>query len=198
MRLRRQYVYTKDGWRIMKINLGCSDKIMPGWINVDCRQLPGVDQVIDINAIPWPWKTNSISEILMSHVLEHLDDPIAAIREIHRVLKPGGRITVYVPHYKGSLAYHPGHKHRFSALWFYALKDSPGTQSSDDISGMFVESRSELHLRVHNFPKSCFAARVFNGIVEMVGNKSLGRQFVWESLGGIFTPVEIMWTAVNK
>ena len=39
--------------------------------------------------------------VLCSEVLEHLFDPLEAIREAHRVLKPGGRYLVTVPHPNG-------------------------------------------------------------------------------------------------
>jgi predicted SAM-dependent methyltransferase len=65
----------------VNLNLGCSSYIMPGWVNVDCRPLPGVDVVCDLEQIPWPWKDNSVDEVLMSHFLEHLDDPMGAVRK---------------------------------------------------------------------------------------------------------------------
>lgn len=36
--------------------------------------------------------------VVLYHVLEHLEDPLSELREIHRILKPGGIILIEVPH----------------------------------------------------------------------------------------------------
>jgi SAM-dependent methyltransferase len=39
----------------------------------------------------------SFDAVVASHIIEHLANPIAALREIHRVLRPGGRVVLLVP-----------------------------------------------------------------------------------------------------
>ncbi|MEM8529644.1 MAG: glycosyltransferase [Chloroflexota bacterium] len=51
---------------------------------------------VDIHRLPFPDAT--FDKILMSEVLEHLADDRAALREIYRVLKPGGTLALSVPH----------------------------------------------------------------------------------------------------
>ncbi len=41
-------------------------------------------------------------QVLIWHVLEHLEDPRATLTEVHRILRPGGRLIVAVPNF-GSL-----------------------------------------------------------------------------------------------
>jgi SAM-dependent methyltransferase len=41
--------------------------------------------------------SNSVDVIVLSHVLEHVDDDAMALREMHRVLVPGGKLFVQVP-----------------------------------------------------------------------------------------------------
>ena len=55
----------------------------------------GADVVGDIHAIPLP--DASVDGIICSSVLEHVRDPIRAVQEIHRILRGGGKIFVYVP-----------------------------------------------------------------------------------------------------
>lgn len=44
-----------------------------------------------------PLDSESVDVVIMSHVLEHLDDPARAMNEISRVLRPSGTLIVIVP-----------------------------------------------------------------------------------------------------
>lgn len=50
---------------------------------------------MDIHRIPF--EENSFDIIFCNHVLEHVDDDIAAMKEMYRVLKPGGWAILQVP-----------------------------------------------------------------------------------------------------
>jgi SAM-dependent methyltransferase len=54
-----------------------------------------VDLNLDIQRMNLP--SNSVDVIVLSHVLEHVDDDAMALREMHRVLVPGGKLFVQVP-----------------------------------------------------------------------------------------------------
>ncbi len=93
----------------LRLHLGCGPNLLPGWVNVDFYN-PKADQRIDLFQFPWPWATSSADEIFMSHFLEHFDDHMRALQEVHRVLKPGGRFRVIAPHAFSSNACSLGHR----------------------------------------------------------------------------------------
>ncbi|MGB3007362.1 MAG: class I SAM-dependent methyltransferase [Chitinophagaceae bacterium] len=54
-----------------------------------------LDIVSDITAIPLP--DASVDAIMCTEVFEHIPDPIAAVKEFNRLLKPGGYLLITAP-----------------------------------------------------------------------------------------------------
>lgn len=86
----------------MRLNLGCGSSKMQGWINVDKIAASNPDQVVDLEALPWPWPDDSVDEVLLAHVLEHLgartEVYLGIIKELYRVCRNGATVTIIVPH----------------------------------------------------------------------------------------------------
>lgn len=56
----------------------------------------GVDDRVDITDLH-QYESDQFDFFLCSHVLEHVADDVQALRELHRILKPGGRGILMVP-----------------------------------------------------------------------------------------------------
>lgn len=81
------------------VHIGCGDIDAAGFVNVDARRYPHVHFVTkDIIRLPI-FPDNSAELVYMSHVLEHVrrNDVGAILREMRRILEPGGVLRVSVP-----------------------------------------------------------------------------------------------------
>ena len=85
----------------MKINLGCGDKKVDGYISVDYDPNTNPDYVVDLEKGNLPFEDNSVDTILAHHVLEHLGEGyFHCLQEIYRVAKHGAILSVQVPHHR--------------------------------------------------------------------------------------------------
>ncbi len=86
----------------LRLNLGCGMNRLEGYVNVDRYGEP--DVLHDLEVVPWPWPDDSVSEILLKHVLEHLGrDPkvyLEIMKELYRVCEDGATIRIVVPHHR--------------------------------------------------------------------------------------------------
>lgn len=102
-----------------KLNIGCGTDIRKGFLNLDCIKFKGVDIVRDLNKMPLPFKENSFSHVLMSHVLEHVNEPVDLMKEVWRISKPNALIYIEVPYFSSLNAVKdPTHKTFFAAATF--------------------------------------------------------------------------------
>jgi predicted SAM-dependent methyltransferase len=95
---RRRMAVSLRGQRGLKLHLGCGSRVTPGWVNVDSYEQPGLDLRWDLRDA-LPVDAGAADLVYSEHVLEHLDfdDARALIRDIFRVLSPGGRLRLGVP-----------------------------------------------------------------------------------------------------
>ncbi len=90
----------------MKVNFGCGKHKLDGFIGVDKLKTESVDIIHDMNLFPYPFRDNSVDEVFLSHILEHLPNTIRVLEEIYRICKNGAIIRIIVPYYNSPGAFH--------------------------------------------------------------------------------------------
>lgn len=62
------------------------------------REIAPRSRLLVASGVRLPFLDESFDKIILSEVLEHVDDDAAVLREVHRVPRPGGVVAVTVPH----------------------------------------------------------------------------------------------------
>jgi len=101
------------------LDLGCGRNKYPDATGVDFNGNTNADIIHNLNEFPYPFKENEFDKILAHHALEHLDDIVKAMEEIHRIGKPDAVVVIDVPYFTSIDAFtDPTHKHFFTAKSF--------------------------------------------------------------------------------
>jgi SAM-dependent methyltransferase len=86
----------------VKLNLGCGQNRLDGYVNADRETIVEPDVVMDLEKFPWPFEDNSVDEVAANHVLEHVGARaevfIGIMQELYRVCRGGALIRIAVPH----------------------------------------------------------------------------------------------------
>ncbi len=84
----------------LRLNLGCGERPLDGYVNVDFRSAPHVDVVADARRLPFD--EGSVDEIVSSHLVEHFrrhEFAAVVLPYWRRLLRPGGRLVTACPNW---------------------------------------------------------------------------------------------------
>jgi predicted SAM-dependent methyltransferase len=82
----------------MKLNLGCGENYIEGFVNVDIDKNVKTDKILNLNVLPYPYTDNSIDKILCLSTIDYLSiDVFDFLKECYRILKPNGTLEIRMP-----------------------------------------------------------------------------------------------------
>ena len=81
----------------LHLNLGCSNSVIPNFINID-KYIQSPD-ILNYDILDLPYGENTVDSLYCSHVLEHLSirKSKIALKKLYGILKPGCLLFVAVP-----------------------------------------------------------------------------------------------------
>lgn len=100
--------FVQEGDRLLDV--GCHDRVLIDKVLAKLRSATGVDALLEpasegkvallrgLFPDDFDFAAETFDCICILAVLEHVEDPAALARECHRVLAPGGRVVLTVPH----------------------------------------------------------------------------------------------------
>lgn len=173
----------------MKLNMGCGRDYRKDYVNVDNFsdfKDAKVDMVLDLDKLPYPFKDGTADEVYMNHVLEHLENPRAVMKEIHRVLGRNGRFVLNVPYFARGYSVHV-HTKGFSI--FSVLEDTKNEFVPEKV--MLIWDYPETFRRGAAFLRPF--CRIWNWIINR--NHWFSERFLAYKFGGI---LEARFVLVKK
>lgn len=86
---------------LIKLHIGCGNKKIKRFINIDSRDLPWVDIVADASNLPM-FEKGTVDLIYCSHILEHFGrhEYLDVLRHWISLLKRGGALRISVPNFE--------------------------------------------------------------------------------------------------
>jgi predicted SAM-dependent methyltransferase len=174
-----------------RLNLGCGTDTRPGYVNLDIAALPGVDLVRDLSQLPLPFPDDSFEEVLALDILEHVDH-VAVMRELHRILRPGGRLRLRSPHFTSRAVYlDPTHRTAYSIDTFRFFSRGAGRDYYFDFAFSAIE---EAHIDFHRY-----RWQPWNYAVEWLVNRTAAARTYYEdtALARLFPAANVRVTLVK-
>ncbi len=160
------------------LDVGCGLRKRAETVGIDINPRSNADVIHDLNIMPYPFPENHFDEIVCDNVLEHLDDVVKVMEELHRIAKPQARMTIIVPFYSHRNANtDPTHKHFFGVHSFdYFIE---GTANSG-----FRYSVSRYELLSVEFEHGLPAGHWFDKVLRSFANRK--KDFYENRLANIF------------
>lgn len=90
--------YCNKNGDVKKVNIGCGTLTQFDYINIDSRELDGVDIVADVKKLPFD--KNELDEVYAAHLLEHFEDETLEKELLpywYSLIKINGKIRIIVP-----------------------------------------------------------------------------------------------------
>lgn len=98
----------------MKLNLGCGQRRLDGYLGVDRFPCAGADVLCDLTT-GLPFRDDCADTILLDNVIEHIADIPSLMHELVRIARNGARVTVITPHFTSLSSWKdPTHVHHLS------------------------------------------------------------------------------------
>ncbi len=158
---------TKDLERgeAISLNLGCGQRSVPGFYGLDSLALPGVDIIADLNEPLKELPDNSVAEVYSRHTLEHVQNFVSLLGELHRIVQPGGKIRITVPHFSNPYGYSdPTHVRYFGLYTFFYFADE-SDQPRRKVPTFYSTYRFKIeNITIKLLKASAFSKLIFSGL----------------------------------
>ncbi len=180
----------------LNLDLGCGPKAREGFYAVDHLMLEGVDLLADLNDPLDELPDNSVERIYSRHAFEHINNFLPLMRELYRVIRPGGRAEIIVPHFSNVFGYSDPTHVRFFGLYtmyyFVAPENQPGRKRK--VPAFYTDMRFKVHSIKIEFYRYTLLEKIFGSLFTRLINLNFSTQNFYERrLSGIIHAAQIRY-----
>jgi len=159
-----------------KLNLGCGAYKKQGYVNVDGYKKYEPEVLHDLNVFPYPFQDDYFDVIEADHILEHLEQPLRVICELHRITRKGATITIRCPHFSRGFT-HSEHKRGFDvSLPYYFNPRFLGRYSGQptlELVSMRLRWNAQPYLKKQIIPRWQFwGVSAIGRVIDLLANLS--------------------------
>ena len=120
------------------VELGCGLRNKKGVIGIDRLALHGVDIIADMENGLGFFPEDSVNEIHSKSFFEHIENFENLMFEIWRVLKPDGKLFLYVPHFSNPYYFSDYTHRRFFGLYSFEYFSQAQTRYSRKVPHFYT------------------------------------------------------------
>jgi len=184
-----------------KLNLGCGEFKKEGYVNVDVNPLVKPDRLHDLDILPYPFSDGEFDLIEADHVLEHLNNVFAVMKELHRIANDGGEVIIRVPHFSRGFT-HPEHKRGFDITfpYYFDPRFLGGFQGYEfKLKKMRLNWFAQPYLKKTVLPKAVYFIGNLTGVILnfLASMSPMLCSRIWCFLVGGFEEIEYTFIAVK-
>lgn len=114
-------------------------------------ELPDNVEFLQTTVPPLPYPNESFDCVITFQVIEHIRDDVRFVREIHRVLRPGGRLILTTPNAPMSLTRNPWHVREYRveelqnllSVWFDKIEPM-GVVGNERVTAYYERNRTSV------------------------------------------------------
>jgi ubiquinone/menaquinone biosynthesis C-methylase UbiE len=184
----------------INLELGCGERKREGFYGIDHIELEGVDIVADLNEPLTLLPDNCCNSIYSGHVLEHINELLPLMREIHRISKPDSIIEINVPHFSNVYGYSdPTHVRFFGLYTMYHFASKENQPKIRKVPSFYTDTRFIVKSVTIQFYRSNIFERIFIPIFSKLVNLNIYTQNFYERrLSSIFHAWQIKYILIPE
>ena len=119
---------------------------------VQLQNIYPASKFIQATIPPLPFDNDSFNSVVSFQVIEHIKDDARYLKEIHRVLKPGGTALISTPNIKMTLSRNPWHIREYTADQLTALATSifnkvemKGISGNEKVMNYYLQNKASVN-----------------------------------------------------